>query len=203
MSKLGTGSVETPWCHRGCPGRTRELLRIPKGPPPNHLAISWLWCGFGVALVWPWCGLGVALVWLWCGFGVALVWLCTPEYMPSICLLYGFAVALGGFRWPPTSKTRVFPTRSNPGRRQQWKRWQRPVPKFSFCRPKTFECRTSQTAAMTVSLALWVRTKGGNGRKRERRMQKPERGSRDCGANRGAEVSSQRTAGGSAVAKVR
>jgi hypothetical protein len=31
------------------------------------------------------------------GFGVALVWLCTPEYMPSICLVYGFAVALGGF----------------------------------------------------------------------------------------------------------
>src|ERR1039457_5125763 len=31
------------------------------------------------------------------GFGVALGWLCTPEYMPSICLLYGFAVALGGF----------------------------------------------------------------------------------------------------------
>jgi hypothetical protein len=48
--------------------------------------------------VWPWCGLGVALVWLWCGFGVALVWLCTPESMPSICLLYGFAVALGGLR---------------------------------------------------------------------------------------------------------
>src|ERR1035438_4461911 len=45
---------------------------------------------------WPWCSLGVALVWLWCGFGVALGWLCTPEYMPSICLLYGFAVALGG-----------------------------------------------------------------------------------------------------------
>src|ERR1035438_3741628 len=28
--------------------------------------------------------------------GVALGWLCTPEDMPSICLLYGFAVALGG-----------------------------------------------------------------------------------------------------------
>src|ERR1019366_4268715 len=47
---------------------------------------SWLWCGFGVALVWP-----------WGGFGVALRWLCTPESMPSICLLYGFGVALGGF----------------------------------------------------------------------------------------------------------
>src|ERR1035441_889121 len=40
----------------------------------------------------------MALVWLWYGFGVALVWLCTPESMPSICLLYGFAVALGGLR---------------------------------------------------------------------------------------------------------
>ena len=30
------------------------------------------------------------------GFGVALGWLCTPEYMPSICLVYGFAVASGG-----------------------------------------------------------------------------------------------------------
>src|ERR1039458_2073025 len=45
----------------------------------------WLWCGFGGALVEPWWSLGVAL---W--------WLCTPESMPSICLLYGFAVALGG-----------------------------------------------------------------------------------------------------------
>src|ERR1035437_68453 len=31
---------------------------------------------------------------LWCGFGVALRWLCTPESMPSICLVYGFVVAL-------------------------------------------------------------------------------------------------------------
>jgi hypothetical protein len=29
--------------------------------------------------------------------GVALGWLCTPKYMPSICLVYGFVVALGGF----------------------------------------------------------------------------------------------------------
>src|ERR1039458_136373 len=41
-------------------------------------------------------GPGVALVWLWGGFGVALGWLCTPESMPSICLVYGLAVALGG-----------------------------------------------------------------------------------------------------------
>ena len=33
------------------------------------------------------------------GFEVALRWLCTPESMPSICLLYGFGVALGGL--PP------------------------------------------------------------------------------------------------------
>ena len=46
----------------------------------------WLWGGFGGALVEPWGSLGVALGWL-----------CTPESMPSICLLYGFVVALGGF----------------------------------------------------------------------------------------------------------
>jgi hypothetical protein len=53
-----------------------------------------------LALVWLWCGFGVALVWLWCGLGVALVWLCTPESMPSICPVYGFVVALGGFARP-------------------------------------------------------------------------------------------------------
>src|ERR1035438_9291321 len=57
----------------------------------RHFAV-----GLGVVLVWLWCGFGVALVGPWCGFGGALVWLCTPESMPSICLLYGFAVALGG-----------------------------------------------------------------------------------------------------------
>ena len=31
---------------------------------------------------------------------MALGWLCTPESMPSICLVYGFAVALGGFARP-------------------------------------------------------------------------------------------------------
>jgi hypothetical protein len=36
----------------------------------------------------------LALVWPWCGLGVALGWLCTPESMPSICLVYGFVVAL-------------------------------------------------------------------------------------------------------------
>src|ERR1017187_9886941 len=71
----------------------------------------WLWCGFGVAVVWlsvgfgvalvePWWSLGGALVEPWCGFVVALWWLCTPESMPSICLLYGFAVALGGSARP-------------------------------------------------------------------------------------------------------
>src|ERR1035441_10606867 len=49
-----------------------------------------------VALVGLWCGSGGALVWLWWSLGVALGWLWTPESMPSICLLYGFAVALGG-----------------------------------------------------------------------------------------------------------
>src|ERR1035441_2230164 len=56
----------------------------------------WLWCGFGVALMWLWWGFGGALRWLWWGLGGALGWLCTPESMPSICLLYGFAVASGG-----------------------------------------------------------------------------------------------------------
>ena len=65
-----------------------------------------LWCGLdwrlaicdwrlAVTLPRPWWSLGVALGWLWGGFGVALRWLCTPEYMPSICLVYGFMVALG------------------------------------------------------------------------------------------------------------
>src|ERR1019366_1381013 len=49
----------------------------------------------------------VALVWLWCGFRVALGWLYTPEYMPSICLLYGFAVALGGFHASFARSTRL------------------------------------------------------------------------------------------------
>src|ERR1017187_2152222 len=30
---------------------------------------------------------------------MALGWLCTPESMPSICLVYGFVVAFGGFGW--------------------------------------------------------------------------------------------------------
>src|ERR1035438_7940747 len=64
--------------------------------PGFEVALRWLWCGFGVALVWLWCGFGVALVGPWWGHGGALGWLCTPESMPSICLVYGFAVALGG-----------------------------------------------------------------------------------------------------------
>ena len=46
--------------------------------------------------MWLWGRIGVALRWLWCGFRVALGWLCTPESMPSICLVYGFVVACGG-----------------------------------------------------------------------------------------------------------
>ena len=50
------------------------------------MALGWLWWSLGGALVEPWWSLGVAL---W--------WLCTPESMPSIWLVYGFVVALGGF----------------------------------------------------------------------------------------------------------
>src|ERR1019366_3249451 len=62
------------------------------------MALVWLWYGFGMALVEPWGGLGGALVEPWWSLRVALGWLCTPESMPSICLVYGFRVALGGFR---------------------------------------------------------------------------------------------------------
>src|ERR1017187_2325593 len=84
----------------------------------NTLALVWLWCGFGVAVVWLWCGLGVALVWPWCGFGVALVWLCSPESMPSICLVYGFAVALGGLSAGASRKSEnsvIMSERQEPG----------------------------------------------------------------------------------------
>ena len=70
---------------------------LPALSPGFEVALLALCWRFGVALVEPWWSLGVALVWLWCGFRVALRWLCTPESMPSICLLYGFVVALGGF----------------------------------------------------------------------------------------------------------
>src|ERR1035438_1578354 len=43
-------------------------LNIGQCSPSQHLACTWL-CG---------------------GFKVAFWWLCTPESMPSICLLYGF-----------------------------------------------------------------------------------------------------------------
>src|ERR1035438_5262317 len=33
-------------------------------------------------------------------YQMALGWLCTPESMPSICLVYGFVVALGGSARP-------------------------------------------------------------------------------------------------------
>src|ERR1019366_10185243 len=71
-----------------------------KGNRGFEVALVWLWCGFGVALVWLWCGFEVPIGWLSVGFEVALGWLWTPEYMPSICLLYGFAVAFGGFAPP-------------------------------------------------------------------------------------------------------
>src|ERR1039457_220301 len=61
-----------------------------------RVALMWLWCGFGVPIGWLSVGFEVALGWLWWSLGVALGWLCTPESMPSICLLYGFGVALGG-----------------------------------------------------------------------------------------------------------
>src|ERR1035441_3526584 len=50
--------------------------------------------------------LEVALGWPWWSLGVALRWLCTPESMPSICLVYGLGVALGGFEmnWPQQPK---------------------------------------------------------------------------------------------------
>src|ERR1035437_4423583 len=37
---------------------------------------------------------------------MALWWSCSPESMPSICLVYGLAVALGGFEmnWPQHPK---------------------------------------------------------------------------------------------------
>ena len=54
------------------------------------------WWSLGGALVEPWWSLGGALVEPWWSLGVALWWLCTPESMPSICLVYGFGVALGG-----------------------------------------------------------------------------------------------------------
>src|ERR1017187_10095247 len=80
-------------------GNAAELLNPrlrPHRKAPCTPFRRWLWCGFGVALMWLWWGFGGALRWLWWGLGGALGWLCTPESMPSICLLYGFAVASGG-----------------------------------------------------------------------------------------------------------
>src|ERR1035441_10876847 len=51
-----------------------------------------------VALGWLWGGSVVPSRWLCGGLGVALRSLCTPESMPSICLVYGLGVALGGLR---------------------------------------------------------------------------------------------------------
>src|ERR1039457_7414250 len=61
-----------------------------------YLACGLLWGRMVVAVVAPCGGLGVAWGWLGGGLGVAVGWLCTPESMPSICLLYGFGVALSG-----------------------------------------------------------------------------------------------------------
>ena len=38
------------------------------------------------------------MVWLWCGCGVALEWLWGSSVLRSLCLVYGFRVAWGGFR---------------------------------------------------------------------------------------------------------
>src|ERR1035437_3418986 len=61
------------------------------------VALVWLWWSLGVAVVEPWWRFRVAVGWPWGGFRAALGCLCTPESMPSICILYGFGVALGGF----------------------------------------------------------------------------------------------------------
>jgi hypothetical protein len=81
-------------------GAIRSPLPRPSRSPDRLTA------GFEVALVWLEGRMSVALVWLWCGLGVALGWLCTPEYMASICLLYGFAMALGGFAASGTALAR-------------------------------------------------------------------------------------------------
>src|ERR1019366_526600 len=73
--------------HRSC---ARQYHRQTPAYPAivRHRSSSGLILGFGVALGWPWGGLVMALGWL-----------CTPESMPSICLVYGFVVAFGGFGW--------------------------------------------------------------------------------------------------------
>ena len=55
----------------------------------------------------------MALCGFWGRLEVALGWLWTPESMPSIWLVYGFDLALGGLGWPDirgsrSSKTRTF-----------------------------------------------------------------------------------------------
>ena len=121
--------------------------------PHFPLALRWLCWRFGVALGWPWGGFWVAwgwlwgayrlaIKWLWCGFGVALGWLCTPESMPSICLLYGFGVALGGFVRPAFCL-----------RLPHFPRWPKPG-KAAFCR-------------FTVCLACITRPGGDWGHPRE------------------------------------
>src|ERR1035441_1281546 len=89
-----------------------------------------------------WGGFGVPIGWLAVGFEVALVWLCTPESMPSICLLYGFGVALGGFVRPAVCL-----------RLPHFPRWPKPG-KAAFCR-------------FTVCLACITRPGGDWGHPRE------------------------------------
>ena len=43
-----------------------------------------------------WGGSVLQSIWLCGRLVVALGWLCTPESVPSLCLVYGFLVALGG-----------------------------------------------------------------------------------------------------------
>jgi hypothetical protein len=54
--------------------------------------------------------LRVALWWLCGGSVVAFEWLCAPESMPSICLVYGFEMALGGL---PLKRQLEFTTDDN------------------------------------------------------------------------------------------
>src|ERR1035441_10609009 len=78
-------------------------FRLPSGTPTSLLEAS----TSRARALGRLCGsLGGALVEPWGGLGVALGWLCTPESMPSIWLVYGFVVALGGFEmnWPQHPK---------------------------------------------------------------------------------------------------
>src|ERR1035438_6588489 len=82
--------------------------------------------------------------WLWCGLEVALGWLCTPEYMPSICLLYGFAVALGGL------------SAQGSGFKVQGSMWEQSASRAST---PSMSARGSETRPVcSVRAAIWRRT---------------------------------------------